>query len=115
MQDKTINNVLLALRRQIIRDEGNGLDHVEALLRDRDVSIPRAVQISPMSRGECRRLMLSILPCTAPEAARAVMQRVPDISYRSAYHRAYMALRRLVDDGRVVQDFGADGCLWRLA
>lgn len=115
MQDRTINNALLALRRQIIRSEGDKLEHVEALLVQRSVRIPRAVQISPMSRGECRRLVLSMLPCTASEAAMAIMQRVPSTSRRSAYHRAYMALRRLEDDGRVVRNIGPDGCLWRVA
>lgn len=79
MQDKTIDNALLALRRQIIRSEGDGLDHVEALLTQRGVRIPRAVQISPLSRGECKRLVLSMLPCTTAQAGRAIMQRVPDV------------------------------------
>ncbi|NNE88641.1 MAG: hypothetical protein HKN27_11240, partial [Silicimonas sp.] len=40
MQDKTINNALLALRRQITREGGDGLNHVEALLRLRDITPP---------------------------------------------------------------------------
>ena len=115
MQDKTLDNALLALRRQIIRSNGQGLDHVEALLTVRGVRIPRAVQVSPMSRGECKRLVLSKLPCTTAQAGRAIAEQVPSASYRSAYHRAYMALRRLEDSGLVVQGFGSGGCLWRLA
>ena len=43
MQDKTINNALLALRKQIIREGGNGLDHVQALLEQRGVNMPRVL------------------------------------------------------------------------
>jgi hypothetical protein len=40
MQDKSIDGALLALRKQIIRGDGNGLCHIEALLRQRGVHMP---------------------------------------------------------------------------
>jgi hypothetical protein len=40
MQDKTIDNALLAPRKQIIRGDGEGLERVEALLRMRSVPMP---------------------------------------------------------------------------
>ena len=39
MQDKAINNALLALRRQIIRENLDGLAEVETLLRLRGVPL----------------------------------------------------------------------------
>jgi hypothetical protein len=39
----------------------------------------------------------------------------PDIDPRSAKNRCYQALVKLKSNGHVVQDFGPDGCLWRLA
>ncbi len=41
MQDKTINNALLALRKQIIRGDGAGRGHVVAMLRPRGGDMPR--------------------------------------------------------------------------
>ncbi|WP_159458612.1 hypothetical protein [Roseisalinus antarcticus] len=40
MQDKTIDNALLALRKDMIRNGGDGLTHVEALLTMRGVGLP---------------------------------------------------------------------------
>lgn len=48
MQEKTINNALLALRRQIIRGDGENLAHVEALLRARGVEPPRHARPEPV-------------------------------------------------------------------
>jgi len=40
MQDKSVNSALLALRKQIIRGDLDGLAHVEALLAMRGVAMP---------------------------------------------------------------------------
>jgi|TARA_B110000908_G_C10234647_1_gene442613 hypothetical protein len=40
LQGKTINSALLALRKQIIRANGDGMDHVEAMLVIRGVHMP---------------------------------------------------------------------------
>ena len=44
MQERTINSALLALRKQMIRGEGEGLDHVEALLALRGIHPPRVMR-----------------------------------------------------------------------
>lgn len=41
MQDRTINNALLALHRQIAQGDGAGLEHVLALMAMRGLSKPR--------------------------------------------------------------------------
>lgn len=108
MQDKTINNALLALHRQ-----GIGVDHVEALLALRGVAPnpPQRKQDRPLWRGKCRRIALGCLPCTTSVAADAVQAALPDITRKSALNRAYLALLRLEDMGVVVRD----GRVWRLA
>jgi len=110
MQDKTINNALLALYRT-----GEAREHVEALLALRGVDKPVKLHDRPLSRGRCRRVVTACLPCTTSQAADAIQATVSGITRKSAMHRAYMALCRLRDSGRVVQDFGPEGCLWRVA
>ena len=46
MQDKTISNALLALRKQIIRGDGKELAQVERLLRMRGVDMRACYQLS---------------------------------------------------------------------
>jgi hypothetical protein len=52
MQDKTISNALLALRKQIIRGDSDGLAQVETLLRMRSVDMPRVL---PAKRSDVAR------------------------------------------------------------
>ena len=40
MSERSINSALLALRKQLIRGDGLGLEHVEALLVMRGVALP---------------------------------------------------------------------------
>ena len=94
MQDRTINNALLAL----YRAGGEQAELAKPLLAHRGVPIPARIHDRPLSRGKCRRLMLAILPCTTSEAADAVQAALPGVSRRSANQRAYMALKRLEAD-----------------
>lgn len=110
MQDTTIDNALLALWRT---EEAR--EHVEALMALRGVEKPRVMHDRPLSRGRCRWIVRGCLPCTTAQAADAIQADVIGITRMSAVHRSYMALCRLRDQGRVVQGFGPDGCLWRLA
>lgn len=91
MQDRTINNALLALRRQ----GGEAQELAERLLAMRGVALPKHTHDRPLSRGQCRRLALSMLPCTSSVIADAIQERLPGVSRKSAGQRAYMALRRL--------------------
>ena len=64
MQDKTINNALLALRKQIIRGDGDGLAQVEKLLDLRGVDMPRvlpAKRPDVARRGQARQVILDAL------------------------------------------------------
>ena len=110
MQDKTINNALLALYRT-----GDAREHVTAIMALRSIDPPQRMQDRPLSRGKCSRIVLGCLPCTTPQAADAIQAQMEGVARRSAWQRAYMALLRLEERGVVVQDFGPDGCLWRLA
>jgi hypothetical protein len=109
MQDKTINNALLALYRT-----GEARVHVDALMALRGIRAPKCVHDRPLGRGKCKRLALSLLPCTTSVVADAIQRELSDITRKSAVNRAYQALLRLEARGVVVQGFGPDGCLWRV-
>ncbi|MTJ05746.1 MAG: hypothetical protein FH759_13765, partial [Sediminimonas qiaohouensis] len=49
MQDRTIDNALLALRKEIVRHGRDGLDHVEALLTLRGVELPEYTRRLPIN------------------------------------------------------------------
>ena len=78
MQDRTIDNALLALRKQIIRGDLDGLEQVEALLTMRGVRMPRVMpQWREMqARGhEIRGIIKRTLqdgPKTLAEVAQAI-------------------------------------------
>ena len=67
MQDKTINNALLALYRT-----GEARVHVDALMALRGIRAPKCVHDRPLGRGKCKRLALSLLPCTTSIVANAI-------------------------------------------
>lgn len=121
MQDKSINGALLALRKQIIRGDLDGLAHVEALLVLRGVDLPAVLPAKRQDaarRGHMSALILDALrggPKPLSEIADHVASKRPEIDDRAAYVRTTQALDRLKRKGRVVQDFGPDGCLWGLA
>jgi hypothetical protein len=110
MQNKTIDNALLALR-QIGGHQGK---LAEVLLEMRGVPLPYVYQFQPAKRGDTKRLCIAALqdgPKTTRQVGDILMMEKPDLSRREASHRAYMALLRLVDSGVAVRD----GLLWVLA
>ncbi|MDF0601270.1 hypothetical protein P1J78_11060 [Psychromarinibacter sp. C21-152] len=117
MQDKTINNALLALRRQIDRDNLDGMDHVEALLSLRGVPIPRlspARKPDVAGKGVMARMIIEALQAghsTQSGVTAHVAARRPDLSEWDAYRRTSLCLARLKRSGRVVRE----GRAWRLA
>ncbi|QIE44798.1 hypothetical protein G5B38_04235 [Pseudohalocynthiibacter aestuariivivens] len=122
MQDKTINNALLELRKQMIRANENnmGVDFVEALLQMRCVHMPAvlpAKRKDAARRGHMSVMILDALS-SGPKPLRAIAAHValrrPEIDDRAAYTRTTQALDKLKRRGHVVQDFGPDGCLWKL-
>ncbi|MCK0139613.1 hypothetical protein [Aliiroseovarius sp. F47248L] len=121
MQDKTINNALLELRKQAIRGSGDGLAHVEALLTMRGVHMPRVLPAKRKDvarKGEMTQIVLKSLR-DGPKALRCIVEDVvkarPHVDPDRCYNRATQALYKMKRRGLVVQDFRPDGCLWKLA
>jgi hypothetical protein len=116
MLDKSIDGALLALRKQIIRGDGAGLEHVEALLALRGVALSRVRapwREDVGRRGETRRVLLRALadgPRTAPQLAAVVRAWKPDLPALLAYQRTIHALYRLKAAGLV----GREGRVWSL-
>jgi hypothetical protein len=116
MQDKSIDNALLALRKQIIRRGDPGMEHVEALLAQRGVSIPRVLPPKRMDvalKGQMRRILVGALsngPKRMPALVACVAEARPEIAPGAAYSRTGQALQKLRLSGMVRRD----GRLWRL-
>lgn len=107
MQDKTIDNALLALRKQIIRGDGKGLEHVEALLSARGVPMP---EVRPAKRPDAARnnqmrwLVLEALrdgPKTLREIVPVVCSKRPEIGPDATYVRTTQALNKMQIRGMV--------------
>ena len=88
--------------------------HVDALMALRGIPAPKCVHDRPLVRGKCKRLALSLLPCTTSVVTDAIQSEFPNITRKSAVNRAYQSLLRLEAKGSVVRNFGLDGCLWRV-
>ncbi|MGL4310737.1 MAG: hypothetical protein ACRCSU_09635 [Paracoccaceae bacterium] len=117
MLDKSIDGALLALRKNIISSNGEGLEHVEALLRLRGVDLPRIPKQQTKSifaRRELTQLLANALkdgPKGGVALAAHVAEQRPEISYTEAQARIHQSLARMVANGFAVRD----GRLWRLA
>ena len=117
MQDKTINNALLALRKQIIRSNGARLEHVEALLEARGVPTPRVMPAKRQDaarRGHMSLIVLDALrdgPKPAIQVTAHVAPRRPEITPEAAKQRTSQCLTKLKVRGLVA----LDGLVWRLA
>lgn len=114
MQDRTIDNALIALAKL----GGDQAIAAKLLLDMRGVDYSARTAYRPMKRRKSRQLVLDRLaqgPCTIGDVAEAFAQEIGGVTKDHTWHRAYMALKRLEKVGRVVQDFGPEGCLWRVA
>ena len=115
MQDKTINNALLALRKQIIRGDGDGLAQVEKLLDLRGVDMPRvlpAKRPDVARRGQARQVILDALrssPMGLRELSVHVAKVRPELTPDTAYKRTSVALAKLKAKGMVVREAGRWG------
>lgn len=93
MQDKTIDNALLALRKQLIRANGEGLAHVEALCQLRGVNMPAvlpAKRADAARKGLMRRIILEGIRKgykTQRDLAAYVASHRPELSPCAAYVR----------------------------
>lgn len=115
LKPETITRALLALRAELTRDGGEGLEHVEALLALRGCNLPPVPRKAPpqhFRRGQLRAAIYAALrggPLTGPEIVRRVSEahRLP---YRTIYRSVYSQLRAMKHAGRVVHE----GALWGL-
>lgn len=110
MQDKTINNALMALRKQV----GHEGKLAEVLLDMRGVKWGGWVQDGPLGRGQTKRFVLDTLtdgPLSSADLGKALRAGRPDIGQTAAANRVYQALLRLEGKGLVRRD----GRLWGLA
>lgn len=117
IQEHTVLSVLLYVRAEAMRDEKDGADHAEALLRLRGYD-PNAYAVSAkvpnhFRRGALTRIILKALgsaPLPGRSLAEAVQAAAGDMEFELAYRRTYGALDRLKKAGVVERDAG----LWRL-
>ena len=115
MQDKSIDGALLALRKQIIRENLDGLKHVEALLRQRGVAMPRVMPAKRQDAAKCGHMRLLVLealrdgPKPLTGIAAYVSARRPEIDYSIAYTRCGQCLAKLRHAGLVKRE----GRVWR--
>ena len=115
--DKSIDGALLALRRNLVRDGGEGLAHVEALLKLRGVPMPRVLpkRQCVAGKGMMRLIVLEALrggPQPLQSVVRHVEARRPELTHRQAYRRCELCLGRLRRAGLVVNEGGVWRLLW---
>ena len=112
MQDRTINNALLALAKQ-----GGAQGRIaDGLLVMRGVKWSGVYHQDPLVRGKTRALIARELECAPKSSGQltdALQAQAPGIGRRSAYNRVYQALLRLEQAGKVCRD-GPDGD-WHLS
>jgi hypothetical protein len=119
MQDKTINDVLLALYRT-----GESRVHVAAFMALMGIPAPNRVHDRPLVRGKCKRLASSILLCTTSVVANAI-QRVARhyrkefveqslsgvVAARDKGGLLRMALGRMSACGELIEYASTTGCV----
>ncbi len=107
MQDRTINNALLALRKQIIRCDGAGRGHVVAMLRLRGVDMPRVLPAKRQDvarKGHMSKLVLEALrgaPMATTDVAAYVARNRPELTPETAKKRTALCLTKLKRRGLV--------------
>ncbi|MGY3439298.1 MULTISPECIES: hypothetical protein [unclassified Marinovum] len=103
MQDRTINNALLALR----RDGGEVQELAEALLALRGVDyLPRMIQ-HPAKRGQMRRMVMGALserPMTRRELVAHLAPLRPEVPSEQLYWRTDTTLSKLRMAGLVKRE-----------
>lgn len=110
MLPKTIDSALQNLRRDLIRNGGDGLEHVEALMRIRGITPDRERRWrkpdhSP--RWSMSRMVLEALrdgPQRHRDIAAKVHAQRPDLAYVEARVRSGQALARLKRRGLVERE-----------
>ena len=111
---ETITRALVALRAELVREGGPGLEHVEALLQLRGHNlgpVPRkAVTPARFKRNRLRVAIYAALrggPLTGPEIVRRVSE-AHGIAYEAVYRSVYTQLGMMKKAGRLAHE----GQLW---
>lgn len=111
LMPKTIDAALLNLRAQIIREGGEGLEHVDALLKIRRchaASVPAKVPHT-FRRGELRRAIFAELrsgPLTAWELAARIAVRKKGMTAQRIHISMHGALTKMKRRGLVLNGGG---------
>ena len=112
---ETITRALVALRAELIRDGGPGLEHVEALLQIRGHNLgPVPRKAKTPARFRRNRLRVAIYaalragPLTGPEIVRRVAE-THGIAYGALYRSVYAQLHEMRTKGQVEN---RDGLWW---
>lgn len=106
LKPETITRALAALRAELIRDGGPGLEHVEALLVLRGSNlppVPRKAAPPNFRRGKLRLAIFMALrdgPLTGPEIVRRVSA-AHGMAYKQVYRSAYTQLGHMRRAGLV--------------
>jgi hypothetical protein len=117
LKPETITRALVALRAELIREGGPGLEHVEALLQMRGHNLgPVPQKAKTPARFRRNRLRVAIYealrdgPLTGPEIVRRVAE-AHGVGYGALYRSVYAQLYAMKRAGRVVLEDGR----WRVA
>ena len=106
VSEDTIRNALLYIRAEIVRDNLDGLEHVDALLQMRGhepCHVPRRTD-RRFKRGELARLILEALrdgPMTGRQIAERVASQRVGLTVADAYKRVYVGLAKMQAHGHV--------------
>lgn len=115
LKPKTVIDTLHYVRQEMVREDRDGLEHVDYLLHMYGVE-PLALNIPAKTpkdfrKGELRRMVLGAIrpgPQTGAEIAKAVLAQKPDMKYQRVYKRVYICLWNLKKRGLVKHE----GRLW---
>ncbi len=113
LKPETITRALAALRAELIRDGGPGLDHVKALLQLRGHNlgpVPRKATVH-FRRNKLRLAIYAVLR-DGPLTGRKIVERVcaaNGLAYETMYRSVYSQLGDMRRAGRLVHE----GRLWR--
>ncbi len=113
-KEETVTRTLHYMRSQIIREQLDGLEHVEALLELRGEALRHVPKPQPKNRFRASRLKWLVMdalregPKRGREIATYVSEQSPQLTSKEAYQRTYMCLTRMKKAGTVARD----GMLW---
>lgn len=115
LKPETITRALLALRAEIVRDGGPGLEHVEALLALRGNNLPPVPRKATVHfRRNRLRLAIQAALGDGPLTGREIVQRVcaaHGLAYGAMYRSVYAQLYAMKARGLLAHE----GRLWRPA